>query len=140
MSSYQRKCCTRKTWAYQPAQLRKMAELAKRTSIHVAAKQLGVQWSTVRSACAKLGVKPGRARLCNKRAIATSLKLYRQGKSYTQIGRVVGYNREMVARWCRAAGIAQDGRLKINNRRQVTAKLGRPVTRELCSTRSVEIT
>lgn len=138
--SYQRKCCTRKTWAYSPAQLRKMAELAKRTSMHVAAKQLGVQWSTVRSACEKLGVRPGRARPCNKRAIATSLKLYRQGKSYTQIGRRVGYNREMVARWCRAAGIAQDGRLKVNKRRQVTKKLGRPAKSELRSTRSVGIT
>lgn len=84
-----------------------MATLASKTSIQHAADQYKVNWSTVRRACEQTGIAP-RRRPSNVYAKLRSLKLRANGKTYTEIGRIVGYNRQSIYNWCAAAGVLVD--------------------------------
>ena len=108
--SYQRKT-NRPNWQYTLPELQAMAKLAGRTSLGHAAEALGASWATVRKACRLTGLKP-RRRPCNAFAKAKALRLRAKGRTYAQIGRVVGYNQQSVFLWCR------DAELTVNCRRK----------------------
>ncbi len=99
--SYHRKT-SRPNWEYTEAQLRAMATLAAKTSMWHAAESFGANWATVRRACRLTGIAP-RRRPSNSLAKAKALQLRAKGRTYAQIGRVVGYNQQSVFNWCRDA-------------------------------------
>jgi hypothetical protein len=106
--SYERKT-TRPNWEYTIKELRAMASLAAISSVHHACVTFNVQSATVNRACALTGIEP-RRRPSNMHAKAKALILRAKGKTYAEIGRVVGYNQQSIHLWCRDAGIHVDCR------------------------------